>query len=306
LFVSVAEKAPEEIKPTGPATAGRSGKLKSISTLEFPNNNPAKYWKQNPEEEKQVLSWVETSAPDTFNQTISTSVKSAAKKQQATREVLYHVKGTKNKAGETTNLTVTFVGVANQSKQPPDADYMSKDYMDATIEHAQSTPDKTKKDKLGAIRGLASVPEDEKFPVKYVILGYFETGTRNSEVDAIVPLPKSNRRILYTFRFAAKTNDVDVERIGEEDKEVKLDVKHLSLSRVSNFATLSNDLPKLRAWIHQRYHLSDDCRFERKGNLRACGRSDPVESVNFGLVLRQLWHQDSECRGRKNAHADDP
>jgi Domain of unknown function (DUF4157) len=249
----VAEDTSAITKATGSAPAGFAAQAMSLTTFGFPDNNPMKYWKEHPEEQNQVLAWVQNSAPSSFNQVISTAVTATLKKKPVTRKTIYQVSGSKDATGKVTSITVNFVGAPHESTQAPDADYHSKDALDERLEHAQASLDPKKKDKLGAIRGIAALPHDEQSPVKHAIFQYFESGTRNSEVDAVIPLPDSTRRVLYTLRFRPTTNDVDVERIGEEGKDARISPPRLSLARIARFTELSNDVPKLKEWVHKRY-----------------------------------------------------
>lgn len=255
--IFVADDTAAITKPTGTAPAGFTSPGMKLSTVAFPGNDPKGYWNAHPDEQNQVFAWIQNKAPNSFDQVISTKVVTKGKKASTTRETLYKVLGSKDATGNITGLTVTFLGSPRQSTQAPDADYHSKDVMDERLEHAQSTLDPKTKDKLGTVHGISGLPKEEALSVKNAVLQYFENGTRNSEVDAIVPIPDPPKRVFYTFHFHSKAKDgsveVDVKRIGEEGKEVKLDASRLSLSRVSNFDVLSKDIPKLKDWIHKRY-----------------------------------------------------
>jgi Domain of unknown function (DUF4157) len=249
----VAEGAAAQIKPTGPAPAGFVAHMPSLRFSGFPGNDIRKYWKAHPEEEEEVLAWIDSLPRLSFDQVIRTAVSTRVPRKVVTREVSYHVKGAKDATGNILNLEVDFIGTAPVSAETPPADYHSKQVLDEHLEHAQTALDPKKKDKLGKVNGIAGLPPEERPSVQNAILQYFETGTRNSEVDAIIPIPDSTRRILYTLRFHPKSNDVDVQRIGEEGKDVHIAPPRLSLYRVAHFHDLANDIPKLKDWIHKRY-----------------------------------------------------
>jgi hypothetical protein len=214
----------------------------------FPNKNDIdKYWSAHPDEQQRVFNWIQT-APQTFDQVITTSVA----KGTATQSASFQVKGTKDASGNVTGLTISFLGAVAPSTSAIPADYASHDFADLQIEEAQSKVDPTKPDKLGTINGLAAVPADEQLSAKFAIWQYFKGGTRNAEVDAIVPIANTARRVLYTFRFKPKSNDVDVQRIGEEGKDVSL-APQGDLSRVNGFSANSKDLSTLTAWLKKRY-----------------------------------------------------
>lgn len=249
----VAEDTSGITKPTGPAPAGFASQAMSLTTTGFPDNNPKKYWKEHADEQNQVLAWVQNTAPNSFSQVISTTVTATVKKKPVTRTTIYQVSGAKDATGKVTSLTVNFVGSPHESTQVPDADYHSKDALDERLEHAQTSLDPKKKDKLGTIHGIAALPPDEQASVKHAIFQYFEAGTRNSEVDAVIPLPDTTRRVLYILRFRPTTNDVDIERIGEEGKDAHIAPPRLSLARIARFTELSKDIRKLKEWAHKRY-----------------------------------------------------
>jgi hypothetical protein len=71
-------------------------------------------------------------------------------------------------------------------------------------------------------------------------------------VHAITPIAKTQKRVLYTFRFKPKSNDVDVHRVGEVDKDVSL-APQGDLGRVNGFSANSKDVPTLTSWLKKRY-----------------------------------------------------
>ncbi|MEO8337114.1 MAG: hypothetical protein ABI664_19190, partial [bacterium] len=128
--------------------------------------------------------------------------------------------------------------------------YREDDRIDFELEQRQAR----KTDTLGTITGVDALPREERLAVKYAILMYFEDGTRNAEVDAIVPIPGAKRRMLYKIRFEPRTNNVTVRVVGEEGKDVVLDPvkRKLDISHVRGFDPKA-DAPTLRSWISNRY-----------------------------------------------------
>lgn len=219
----------------------------------FPGMDIKAYWKAHPDEEQQVFNWIQNVAGRAFDQVITASVTRGVGKTAVTRETSFQVQGAKDASGTITSLTIRFLGAVLPTKQTPPADYASRDFADLEIEEAQTTNDPKKGDKLGTINGLSKVPGSEQLSVKFAIWQYFRGGTRNAEVDAIVPIANTTKRVLYTLVFRAKTNDVDIERIGEEGKDVSLASPPLSLSHVNGFAANSKDVSTLKAWLSKRY-----------------------------------------------------
>jgi hypothetical protein len=160
--------------------------------------------------------------------------------------------------------------VQGASRQAVPAAYAAHDFADEDIEEAQTRPDPQKGDKLGQLIGLDKLPADERASVKYAIYQYFAANkTRNAEVDAIVPIVNSPaaagalggkpRRVLYTLRFEATANDVTVQRIGEQGKDVSL-APEGGLARVNGYADRARGLNRagpapeeLKAWVKHRY-----------------------------------------------------
>jgi hypothetical protein len=100
---------------------------------------------------------------------------------------------------------------------------------------------------------VASVPPDEMVSVKYVIAHYFTNiGTRNAEVDAVVPIAGTKRQVFYTLRFRSD-NEVDVERVGEKGSSTTLDPSRIDIARVRGYDANATDPLKLKAWLGKRY-----------------------------------------------------
>jgi hypothetical protein len=222
--------------------------------VNFPGDDLVKYFKQHPEEERALLWWVETQAPETFNQIIDARI--PTKPGVAALDTWFKLEGTKNKKQQVTGLRITYLTAIFPTSETAPSDYRSKDAGDAMVEKAQSKPHEKKNDKLGTVTIPASVPAEEQVAVKYAVAQYFDTiGTRNAEVDAIVPIPGKTTSVFYTFRFRPN-NDVDVERIGEQGKDPKagqIDEKKLDVARAPEYADKSKDVATLTSWLKTRY-----------------------------------------------------
>ncbi len=280
--VSAATAPPPGLTPNWPALT-HSG---------FPGGNFHAYWTAHPDEEKQVFNWIQNTAGNTFDQVITTSVTTKVGKKSVTRETSFQVQGSKAASGSITSLTVRFLGAVLPSKLSPPADYSQKDFADLEIEEAQTKNDPKKGDKLGTVNGLSSVPSGEQLSVKFAIWQYFRGGTRNAEVDAIVPIANTTKRVLYTLRFRPRSNNVDVERIGEEGKDVSLASPPLSLSHVNGFAGNSKDVPTLKAWLSKRYPAIkptgtsvDDIRKAADAQIQADAGTPAWFMNNYGIEI---------------------
>jgi hypothetical protein len=243
---------------TAPALAvGVPPKLPSVITVSnFPDGNKSEdYWTAHPEERRRLYNWVEQLAPNSFDQIITTEVASAAADKPAMQTATFRVAGQKS-GGAITKLTIRFLGALPITKAVVPAGYHDKDGLDLIIEELQSKPDTMKDDKLGAIlpKNLAAFPADERAPVKYVIWQYFTAAhSRNMEVDAIVPIMTTEKRVFYTLNFKAN-NDVEVKRIAEEGTgKGQMSLGEMNIARVRGYMENIGTPPALTAWLKKRY-----------------------------------------------------
>jgi hypothetical protein len=213
----------------------------------FPDNEVGRYWVKNPEERDRVANWINSYSPGRFDQVLSIEVR----RGPAAQSTLFHVEGKKDAAGGFTDLVVQYLGAGPALTFNPPQDYASRDFADLQIEHLQQEPDLRKHDRLGALNGLAALPASERLSVKFAIWQYFKVGARNAEVHAILPIPRTGKRILYILRFLPN-NDINVERIGEEGAEVRL-MPLGDLNRLHGFGGTITDAPGLKAWLQKRY-----------------------------------------------------
>jgi hypothetical protein len=143
----------------------------------------------------------------------------------------------------------------------PPADYATRDMGDFRIEEAERATGRTL-----TVTGLDTVPADERTRVKIEIASHFQTGRRDTEVDAIITLtrPSSDplaspvrRRIFYTFRFqpaGRRATTVSVQRIGEDDGAARARVgpRDLEVQRVRGFPA-QGTADQVLAWCRTRY-----------------------------------------------------
>jgi hypothetical protein len=249
LDIEFIAEGPAAVAAT-PATPATAPSLPSSwSQVGFPTGGLTAYQKARPEEVSQLLGFVNAAPADkSFKQIVQTSTATPA------HATTFLAEGSKDAQGALTSLTVRLVAQRETTPGTVPADYDTHDYADLKIEEQQALT----KDALGTLNGLAKVPAGERLAVKFAIWQYFKAGkTRNAEVDAIVPLPDGTTRILYTFRFEPKTNDVSIERIGEEGKGAAvLDpaTRAFDVQRVQGFdPAFASDVGKLKTWLGSRY-----------------------------------------------------
>jgi len=238
-----------------PAPSGFTSSHVRIRAAGFPGGS--QYWQSHVAEQQRISYWIEKSAGAQYNQLLTITV------GQNTTSI--QVTGQKD-AAHNTVADVVYLGPSASSVLSPPAHYSDQD-----IEDLKTTDDPLLHDRLGTITGWDTVHADELASVKFLLEAYFKSnpldpqkpqqkerkGTRNAEVDAIVPISGTTRRVLYTFRFKA-ANDVEIERVGEEGRDVSL-APQGSLGRVNGFAehtqgsTESDKVKSLLEWLKGRY-----------------------------------------------------
>lgn len=230
-----------------PAAAGIIPRLPSTySYVGFPQNNSiARYSAEHPGEIKNVLAWIGTSANPGFDQILTTNVAEGG----VTRSACFLVTGTKVPSGPITSLRILFLGDTAPAASELPAGYNARDVADFQIETLQA--ESREQDKLGTITGIAELPAEERLPAKYAVLQYFGNRTRDAEIDAVVPVPNTDKRALLTLRFGA-SNNVGVQRIGEDRKGLSLG-KLGDVRQVNGFGINSADIPAMTAWLKKRY-----------------------------------------------------
>jgi hypothetical protein len=207
--------------------------------------------KAHPDEKKQLLFWIEN-APAKFSQLVKTKETTASSK---VHESWFFLVGEKDSKGTVTSLTVNMMGETEPVMQDPPAGYRDKTRADFDIEKLQGQ----KKDALGNITFLNSVPPDELLSLKFVIAQYFtggeggKTKTRNSEVDVSIPIAHAAKptNVDYTLRFQPN-NDVEVERVGIPDSKELLKATGMNISRVDGFPAKST-AASFASWVKTRY-----------------------------------------------------
>lgn len=131
------------------------------------------------------------------------------------------------------------------------ADYRSRDAGDFLLEELRGTA-RAPTDRIGSVT-LPALPADERLAVNLAILEYFRNGSRNTEVDAIVPVGVNARTVLFTLRFGTG-NNVTVERIGEAGTQPgQVNTGRIDVTRVNGFPGFAAADHTLRRWWQTRY-----------------------------------------------------
>jgi hypothetical protein len=209
------------------------------------------FWKQHPEEKRQVAFAVSQASGPGGRFDLILQTRSPPKGTARPHEATLRIRGVKDTKGAASQLEIELLTEGRLPEARLPTDYRQRDYGDLLISDAQSTPSK-KGDTLGHV-DLSPVPQDEQVAVKHSIVNYFNvTGSRNVVVDAIVPIPSAKRRVFYKFNFR-NDNEVDVQRIGVEGESPKLDPNALDVARVEGFDAHSATAPELKTWLGKRY-----------------------------------------------------
>ena len=284
----VAEDSATKITAAATPTSAYTASPLALNHMGFPKNDMDAYFKSNPDEHKQLYNWLENMAPAKFDQVITTAVSKTNKTRTTTRNASFKVKGSKSSSTGISGLVINFLGALLPGTATPSSGYHDKTYVDIELEQLQSK----RNNKLGTITGLSSLPKDEISSVKYTIWQYFEFGkVARSELDVIIPIANSIRSVYYTLRFDTKTNDVEVERIGEAGK-AKVKPDELDISRVQGFSTHSKDVTTFSGWLKKRYpgvSVTGKTLVElqasfNKALLSGCGKPDWF-TKNYGIEI---------------------
>lgn len=244
-FISEGTAARVTAAPLPPAGTAVPRLPPAYTYAGFPNNNLVRYLAEHPDEIKSILAWIAASAGQAFDAVLTTNVVEGG----TARSACFRVSGAKAASGTISRLSILFLGTTVPVFAELPARYDAKDFTDLEIEKLQA--EAREPEKLGAITGLAELPAGERFLAKYAILQYFRSSTRDAEVDAIVPVPRTEKRILLTLRFGAG-NNVSVQRIGESVKGSTFGYLG-DVRRANGFGANSTDIPTLTAWLKKRY-----------------------------------------------------
>jgi hypothetical protein len=235
-------------KPVMATAAGPILHLPSRYTYAgFPqNNNILRYWAEHPNELKSILAWIAACSNPSFDQILTIG----SGEGTAARQASFLIAGTKvPSGGPILTLRMMFLGDAAPVTVALPERYDANDFADLQIEKAQGRT--AEHDKLGVVTGISELAAEERLPAKFALMQYFASGTREAEVDAIVPIPNGEKRTFLTMSFGAN-NDVSIRHIAEDSKGSMLG-RLGELRQVNGFSANSNDVPALLAWLKKRY-----------------------------------------------------
>ncbi len=223
--------------------------LRFTSDVNFPESAD-RYFETHRDERRQIGYWLKQQRGEFEQMVLTRSTPKNGKGPPV--ETLFLVSGKKEKSGALGQLDIERRPGGRPAEVTPADDYRNRDYGDLLLENAQTKPDAKKGDTLGYVN-VAGVPPDEMVSVKYVVANYFSViGTRNAEVDAVVPIAGTRRQVFYTLRFRPD-NEVDVERVGEKGSSAKLDPSRMDVARVRGYDANADDAGKLKGWLARRY-----------------------------------------------------
>jgi hypothetical protein len=299
------------VVPEVPSTSFR--RSVAYSSSGFPGA-PDAYWKAHSEQERRVFHWIETQAPaPKFDQILTIPAGSGSSSPAAS----FEVGGDKAPSGKLSNVTVIYLGATAATQKAATTGYGSHDFAEEGIEELQTLGDPVRHEKLGTLKGIDRLAPAERAAVRYSIGQYFRGGTRNAEVDAIVPLDATAarpRRAFYTFRFAPTTNEVDIQKIGEEGKDASLTPQG-ELAGVKGFqdhtqgTTDADQVKALKGWLKTRYPgvspagaTVADIEKDVTAKIRADSGGPLWFEKNYGIQI--LDKREAEARLKKIGHGD--
>ncbi len=234
----VAAPAPPAVFQPGSMSANSQG---------FPGGRSA-YFAAHPQEHKALAHWLQNTPGPSIDAVVTTQSGTGA----AAHHSVFHVTATRTGTG--TTLTGVNIDLVSQTAVGPaqtlPADYRQRDGADLELDTLRANA--TAANRLGTITLPANLPSDERTSVKYTIWQYFASGSRNTEVDAIVPVGSGSRTVLYTLVFGAN-NAVTVTRIGETGTGAgRVAMTRMDVTRVRGFPTAPTTA-NLRTWWTSRY-----------------------------------------------------
>ena len=210
-----------------------------------------RYFATHRDERRQVAWWLKHQSGD-FEQLLLTH-STPNKGGGAAVETLFMISGTRAGNGDLSSLSIELRPGGKPTEASPGPDDATRDYGDLEIERARSVPDARLGDRLGHV-DLDPVPMDERLSVKYVIARYFVNGTRDAEVNAVIPIAGTTRLVFYKIRFRSPPdNEVDVVRIGVKGASAKLDPERMDIARARDYEKYATDAASMKGWLAKRY-----------------------------------------------------
>ena len=209
------------------------------------------YFTAHPQEFAQLMSFLAGAAP-VFDQHLTTETKNT--RNRVTHTSLLHVVRVAGTGGAAASLDVDLVAEqAPLAAVSAPADYLTRDASDFEIEKLQRTTIAAA-NRLGPVTLPTGLTPAEHLAVNLAIRDYFSTGSRNTEVDAIVPVGATGTAtVMFTLRFG-KENKVTVERIGAVGTETGMvNTSRIDVRRIAGFPGATATDAALRAWWTARY-----------------------------------------------------
>ncbi len=243
---------PAAVPITAPAPVAGfvPGTLSTSSNSGFATG-PTDYFAAHPQEFAQMMSFL-AGAPPAVETHLTTQTKNAA--GTVTHSSLLHVTFVAATGGAAASLDLDLVAErAPLAAAATPADYRTRDASDLEIENLQR-PSIRAANRLGPVTLPAGLTPSEHLAVNLAITAYFTTGSRNTEIDAIVPVGATGTAtVLFTLRFG-RANAVTVERIGAVGTGTGMvNTSRIDVRRIAGFPGATATDTALRAWWTARF-----------------------------------------------------
>lgn len=244
------------------------------------------YFIAHPDEHRALFRWMETAAPRSFAQVVTTQTSGAL--GAVTHRSVFYVAG----ARDGTNLGDLRIDLVSEGAlEPPQcapADYDRRDLGDRELERLQDCS--TAADRLGPVTLSPSIPAVERLSVKEAVRQYFEAGARDTEIHALVPVG-SRETALYVISFDAM-NAVAVTRVGEAGTgDGQIDTRRIDVRRVHGFPGSTAAPAALRTWWQRRYPGSTGPSPDPPGGLTAAALIAAMNRKIAAGIVDRAWFE---------------
>jgi len=242
------------------------------------------YFVAYPDEHRALFRWLETAAPKSFDQVVTT--RTPGELGDVLHRSVFHVAGTRGGVGlEDLHIDLVSQGAIEPLQSAP-AEYRRCDLGDLELERLQARSPAA--DRLGPVTLSPRISAVERLSVKEAIRQYFGAGARDTEVHALVPVG-SRETAMYVVSFGAN-NAVMVTRVGEAGTgEGQIDTRRVDVRRVHGFPGSTAAPAALWTWWKRRYPGAAGLLHEPAVGLTAAGLIGAMNREVFAGSADRGW-----------------